>query len=119
MRASRRLWRRLLVPDVPFNCFRLVSSTPQNGFIPSFRPRNRSASRSALRDFRTSKFISRRQAARGVFHASQGGEGRQDSLSCAPWCAALSLGTILILTNLRPSHSRGRRVPPDDRHLAE
>jgi hypothetical protein len=28
-----------LVPDVPSNCFRLVSSTPQNGFIPVFDAR--------------------------------------------------------------------------------
>src|SRR5581483_2713813 len=33
-KPPRRLWRRLLVPDVPSNCFQLVSSTPENGFIP-------------------------------------------------------------------------------------
>src|SRR5580700_5173390 len=36
MAASRRLWRRLVGPDVVLFCFRPVSSAPQNGFVAIF-----------------------------------------------------------------------------------
>src|SRR5215203_2370050 len=63
----------------------------------------------------------RRSVEAGIYlpnDASGEGEGCQNSLPCAPCCAALSLKNNSNVTNLRPSGTAGKGVA-DDRHPAE
>src|SRR5260370_42421847 len=54
------------------------------------------------------------------FPAARGGDGkRQNSLSCALCCAALSLSEQFQLTNLRMRDSARIKGTADDRHPAE
>src|ERR1700759_3648230 len=55
----------------------------------------------------------------GFSQGISGRKKRQDCLSCAPWCAALSLGTILIRRICGRCQNPQEKVPPDDQHLAE
>src|SRR6266852_1616648 len=62
--------------------------------------------------------VSGRPGLSRVFPPRRGGRNRQNSLSCAPCCTALSLSEQFQLTNLRMRDAAGKGTA-DERHPAE